>query len=202
VVSGWVISREQKWVTFGERRRLTCYHVVQGAISIEMLNGGTLISDDSIVVEKVDPVHDLASLKVTNAGQGIRFYPLGSDLPTPVDDLWVIGYEAGLQNQTVTVRTTQSGYAKSGRFLDGRTSLFAQRDVDLIPLDALVYRGMSGAPLVFRGRTIGIVSGSLAEGRALAWAIPATYINSASAVSIQRRAGLVKPRSRSMRWSH
>lgn len=169
---------------------LTCYHVVQGAKEIRVISQRQIIPDEAIVVQRIDPSHDLASLTI-HPGYAFESFPISSDVPTTEDDLKVVGYIGGLPHQTVWVRTTQTGYARSGQLVLNGKSPFALPDVSLIPLNMLIYGGMSGSPLIFRGKTIGIVSGSLNEGGSLGWAIPATYITSTSALIVQKRASSV-----------
>ena len=176
----------------GDGLVLTCYHVLQDATTISLINGNRLVSDNAITVEKIDPDHDLATLRVRDAKLHYSYYALGNDSPQPTDEMWILGYIGGLANQTVSVRTTQTGFASSGKFLNGARSVFARSDVQLIPLNTLIYNGMSGAPLLFKGRTIGVVSGSLNEGASLAWAIPVGYLNSPSMQFLGRPAASVK----------
>ena len=159
---------------------LTCYHVVEGATSISLLSGRAMVSDNSITVESVDPDHDLATLRVRDPQLRFTYFPLTNDTPAPADDLWILGYVGGLPNQAIQVHTTQAGFAQSGKILDGAVPVFEDPDVDLIPVNTLMYRGMSGSPLVFGQKTIGVISGSLGEGGTLAWAIPVRYLESAS----------------------
>ena len=172
---------------------LTCYHVVQGATSISIVTDRQLISDEKITVEGINPDEDLAILRVRDPQLSINYFSLNNGSPLPTDPLWVIGYVGGLANQSINVRTTQAGFALSRGFLGPNgNSIFANTDVDLIPINTLIYRGMSGAPLLWNNKVIGVVSGSLNEGGSFAWAIPTKYVGTASMQLVKRRAADVR----------
>src|SRR5262249_22090929 len=54
------------------------------------------------------------------------------------------------------------------------------RDLEVIRFDAVIYGGMSGAPVLRNGRVVGILSGSFDEGGSICWAIPSTALGTYS----------------------
>ncbi len=177
----------------GDGLVLTAYHVVQGATSIEIISNGRLVVDDGVTVETINPDQDLATLSVRDPQLRFGYYPLAVGAPSPNDILWIVGFIAGLPNQSLQVRTTQMGFALSRRFLspDG-SSIFANKGVDIIPINTTIYRGMSGAPLLWNGKAVGVISGSINEGGTFAWAIPTEYLNGSTTQSVHKRAADIK----------
>lgn len=165
---------------------LTAYHVVQNAYAIYVTVDGK--TRDAVEVVAWAPGHDLALLRVLDRqpsadtpslapGTGLG-PPFSLDLP-----LKLIGHPAGwtrvyhLQGELV-----QTGFVPSTSIRDlQQRDLFA-KTINLLPLDVTVYGGLSGAPVLARGQVLGVISGSLNEGRSITWAIPIEHTSELVAV--------------------
>jgi hypothetical protein len=165
-------------------RVLTCYHVIWGAHELKVIVGKQIYS--RIQVEAIDPDHDLASLSIQGLDRSVVFLSPSMDSPLAFKNqtLETYGHPSVLNDQHLLARSTRDEFAKTQEFRNGATGarVFALRDVDLIPLDLTIYGGLSGAPLLFGNRAVGVISGSFQEGGSIAWAIPMKYIGDMKSV--------------------
>ena len=63
-------------------------------------------------------------------------------------------------------------------FNDSEGKGIFKKSINVISIEANIYGGVSGAPLLYGRLVVGIISGSLNEGGTLAWAIPVEYLAS------------------------
>ncbi len=162
----------------------TCYHVIRGASQITVYDalGHVRSQDEQVRVVAIAPALDLALLRVAGRSKRpamLTLHPRPSDI-TPYARLETLGHPSGMKLQHLFGRATQSGYAKSGEVFDIRSKLiFMQKDVDLLLLDITAGVGMSGGPVLWKGKVIGILSGGLGPSepvRAIQWAVPVSYL--------------------------
>src|SRR5262249_37596343 len=109
----------------------------------------------------LDPDHDLALVKV----KGITGKPLVIDDSSNVSlgtEIFAIG------NPVAPEAAFSHGVVTDIRHLPGG---------DLLEITARIANGVSGGPVVDRqGRVVGVVAGTVADGRSLNFAIPAVHI--------------------------
>ncbi len=169
---------------------VTCYHVIQGATAIRVINQGRLLNQP-LTVETIDTTHDLATLRVRSVDHD--YFPIDSAVPSLAGNLRISGYIAGYFDQSVAVQATGSKFGPSGQAANqGRHEIFALQDVGFIALDTPIYNGMSGSPLTQNGRIVGVVSGSNNHGENFAWAIPIKYLNSSSSRLVGKNPNAVR----------
>jgi hypothetical protein len=154
---------------------VTAYHVVYGANHITILtNDGARHENPRILA--LLPQNDLALLRIDAP---TRYFDIESAAPLTEDELIVVANVLGIPNQTISAKSTSNDYVQSTQFSTpaGRRLFSSQFTTRLLPLDVTVYDGMSGAPVIDAdSRVRGILSGSYAEGRGYAWAIPISYV--------------------------
>jgi len=154
---------------------ITAYHVIQGANAIEV-RSEKLGTFTNIRVDSISPDYDLAVLQVLNSGV-TPFVNLEDYAPSNQDDLQVQGYPVGAPYQLIRTSATQPGFVQTSDYNNIRGERLFAWNVQVIPLGAIVFSGMSGGPVIYRNRAIGIVSGSYVQGGSIAWAIPAKYVS-------------------------
>lgn len=158
---------------------VTAYHVVEGATSISIQDAHKGVIDSTgALVRAIDPKRDLAII-VVPALANRKALELKARFPSPKESLRVIGYPRGMPNAVVSARTLRDGAVTSANspFRVSQGPLLVG-DVEVIPLDMTIYGGLSGSPLIdSNDLVVGLVSGSLNEGGAFAWAIPAENIS-------------------------
>jgi hypothetical protein len=158
-------------------RVLTCYHVVHGAKELVVISGNQMYRN--VEIDAVDPDHDLASLTVHGLPPRVAFLQLSRETPKEFfkSPLETFGHPSVISSQHLEVKATRDEFAKSQEFRNpvSDARLFNLRDVDLISIDLTIYGGLSGAPLIWRNRAVGVISGSFQEGGSIAWAIPVKY---------------------------
>jgi Trypsin-like peptidase domain len=154
---------------------ITAYHVIQGANAIEV-RSEKLGTFTNIRVDSISPDYDLAVLQVLNSGV-TPFVNLEDYGPSNQDDLQVQGYPVGAPYQLIRTSATQPGFVQTSDYNNIRGERLFAWNVQVIPLGAIVFSGMSGGPVIYRNRVIGIVSGSYVQGGSIAWAIPAKYVS-------------------------
>jgi hypothetical protein len=166
---------------------LTCYHVIQGATRIRVIVGDNWYTD--VIVKAVSTTHDLATLHIANLRRPLAFIPISkAAAPRTIQNssLDVYGYPATLltTQHKFKAAVTAGSFIKSSipRSQDTLLSLFAIKDVDLIPLVMTLYNGLSGAPVLANGVAVGVLSGSLEQGGSVAWAIPLKYVDAMTPV--------------------
>jgi hypothetical protein len=156
-------------------RIITAYHVVDGAKKIEVSNGQRMFTD--IRVQSVSSVHDIAILQAINSG-ATPYIKLRNSLPRTTDNLEAQGYPLGGLKQTFRdVHPTRDGFVSSLAIIDGEgQAVFNETlPMEVVQLSIVIYRGMSGGPVLDGDEAIGILSGSYQEGGGIAWAIPSKY---------------------------
>jgi S1-C subfamily serine protease len=141
---------------------VTNYHVVEGAIEIEVvMNDGQRLDARAI---GGDFAADLAVLKVD--AEGMPSVPLGdSDQLSLGQDVVALGFALGLEGGPSVTTGIVSGLGRTidagGQGVDPRTY------EDVIQTDAAINPGNSGGPLVdLRGRVVGINTAGVGAGAA------------------------------------
>ena len=168
-------SQGSGFFTSNDGQIVTAYHVIQGANAIEVRNE-KLGTFTNIVVESISPDYDLAVLQVLNSGV-TPFVNLADYAPSIQDDLQVQGYPLGDPYQLIRAYATRPGFVQTRDYNDIRGERLFASNIQVIPLGAIVFPGMSGGPVIYRNRVIGILWGSYAQSGSIAWAIPAKYVN-------------------------
>jgi Trypsin-like peptidase domain len=168
-------SQGSGFFTSNDGKIITAYHVIQGANAIEV-RSEKLGTFTNIRVDSISPDYDLAVLQVLNSGV-TPFVNLEDYGPSNQDDLQVQGYPVGAPYQLIRTSATQPGFVQTSDYNNIRGERLFAWNVQVIPLGAIVFSGMSGGPVVYRNRVIGILSGSYVQGGSIAWAIPAKYVS-------------------------
>jgi hypothetical protein len=168
-------SQGSGFFTSNDGKIITAYHVIQGANAIEV-RSEKLGTFTNIRVESMSPDYDLAVLQVLNSGV-TPFVNLEDYAPSNQDDLQVQGYPVGAPYQLIRTSATQPGFVQTSDYNNIRGERLFAWNVQVIPLGAIVFSGMSGGPVIYRNRVIGILSGSYVQGGSIAWAIPAKYVS-------------------------
>jgi hypothetical protein len=168
-------SQGSGFFTSNDGKIITAYHVIQGANAIEV-RSEKLGTFTNIRVDSISPDYDLAVLQVLNSGV-TPFVNLEDYGPSNQDDLQVQGYPVGAPYQLIRTSATQPGFVQTSDYNNIRGERLFAWNVQVIPLGAIVFSGMSGGPVIYRNRVIGILSGSYVQGGSIAWAIPAKYVS-------------------------
>ena len=161
--------------TSNDGKIITAYHVIQGANAIEV-RSEKLGTFTNIRVDSISPDYDLAVLQVLNSGV-TPFVNLEDYAPSNQDDLQVQGYPVGAPYQLIRTSATQPGFVQTSDYNNIRGERLFDWNVQVIPLGAIVFSGMSGGPVIYKNRVIGILSGSYVQGGSIAWAIPAKFVS-------------------------
>jgi len=158
---------------------LTAYHVVVGAREITVYDQGNVEYSD-VRILALKPQYDLALLEIRGKKRDIFFRQSVPDIPSPSVELKVIGSPRGLPIQIMFGKSTSTGLISSENVnSSNRTAIFNQNidQINILPIDMTIYSGLSGAPILNEeDKLVGLLSGSYNEGRGIAWAIPAEYI--------------------------
>jgi hypothetical protein len=149
--------------------------VIQGSKQLELYRGAIKLTNIRLLAFDAD--WDLAMLSAAlPQGSDQAFVPIGT-IPDKLSKRrgTAVGHPDCKLNFKVAVGFTRDSTIPSKQFFGpGGKEIFAA-DVNLIPIDATVNRGMSGGPVIVEGKVIGIISGTQAEqGRTFGWAIPAS----------------------------
>ena len=168
-------SQGSGFFTSNDGKIITAYHVIQGANAIEV-RSEKLGTFTNIRVDSISPDYDLAVLQVLNSGV-TPFVNLEDYAPSNQDNLQVQGYPVGAPYQLIRTSATQPGFVQTSDYNNIRGERLFAWNVQVIPLGAIVFSGMSGGPVIYRNRVIGILSGSYVQGGSIAWAIPAKYVS-------------------------
>ncbi len=153
---------------------LTNKHVIEGANSIKVvLDDGTTY--DQIEVAGIDPLNDVAFLKIKN-GKDLPTVKLGnSKTITAGQQVIAIGNALGQFQNTIT-----SGIISgTGRVIEAASSDYSSSESlsDMIQTDAAINAGNSGGPLVnAAGEVIGINTATSAEADGIGFAIPISSV--------------------------
>jgi hypothetical protein len=174
-------------------RVLTAYHVVHRASEIQIFDF-EMTPLKNVSIERLLPTRDLALLKVDASNR--PSLSLSSVAPTALTEVRIAGSPRGLPKQTLVGRTTAQGPTNSLALSSATGRRVFSESLDVFPLDITVYNGLSGAPVVSpQGTVVGVLSGSFDEGRGLAWAIPAKYVD-----ELTRSAPITATPSPTFRW--
>lgn len=149
---------------------LTNKHVVNGAAQVSIvMNDGSVHKDVKLV--GVDPLNDLAFLKMTNPSKGIIPAKLGDSSNVQVGQkVLAIGNALGEFKNSVTSGII-SGKGRPITAQDGSVS--GESLENLLQTDASINPGNSGGPLVdLSGRVIGINTAIAADSQGIGFAIP------------------------------
>jgi hypothetical protein len=184
-------SQGSGFFTSNQGQIVTAYHVVEGASAIEV-RSEQLGTFTNIQVDFVSPEYDLAVLKVLNSGV-TPFVRLMDYAPNTQDDLQIHGYPLGDPFQVIRAYPTRAGFVQTQEYNDMRGERLFALNIQVIPLGAIIFSGMSGGPVLYRNQVIGVLSGSYVQGGSIGWAIPVKYLNT------QLQAVNLKP-GRIQRW--
>lgn len=157
---------------------ITAYHVIHGAkkIIVKPRSGS---ASNPVRIKAAYPALDLVLLeieeKVQNASP-LATALLSEDIFTSQDrvSLKIMAYPYQFRTPHSLKGESSRGYTSSSDFVIDNEKIFVS-DIMLIPFDMTVYNGMSGAPVFYKNRIVGILSGSLETGGGIAWAVPLNY---------------------------
>jgi len=151
-------SQGSGFFTSNQGQIVTAYHVVQGASAIEVRSEqrGTFTN---IQVDFISPEYDLAVLKVLNSGE-TPFVRLRDYAPNTQDDLQIQGYPLGDPFQVIRAYSTRAGFVQTQEYNDMRGERLFALNIQVIPLGAIIFSGMSGGPVLYKNQAIGVLSGS------------------------------------------
>lgn len=151
---------------------MTNKHVVDGAsdVSVVMQSGDTY---DNVQVVGVDPLNDVAFLKLKNV-TGLPAVTLGDSKTIRIGQSVVaIGNALGQYQNTVTSGIVSGTGRPVIASSDGTSGGDAESLTDLIQTDAAINSGNSGGPLLnLKGQVIGINTAVSTEGQGIGFAIP------------------------------
>jgi hypothetical protein len=155
---------------------LTAYHVIQGAATVEIhVSSGKPCANPRIV--GYDEHRDLAHLRCVPApGSTVATLPIEDRFePLPLEGGVIYGHPNATANQRFRADFPSARVLKSDKyFIGGGSSPFTGPPFDLITLNAVLEQGMSGGPVIYKGKVIGVVSGGQQPGgQQRGWAIPA-----------------------------
>ena len=132
-------------------RILTCYHVIEGAKRLIILDGRGWYGSDDITVVSIAPEYDLAVLQVRNAVQPVPVIPISTASPAEFAHATLQAYghpvvlgETPKSSRIETQAITDSFRPSSAiRSPDTHIALF-RSNIDIIPLAMpAIYRGDS-----------------------------------------------------------
>ncbi|MCL2094866.1 trypsin-like peptidase domain-containing protein [Candidatus Saccharibacteria bacterium] len=150
---------------------LTNKHVIEGSRRVAVVVNGEDMYDDVTVVG-VDPLNDVAFLKINGGGNNFRPAPFGDSQSLMIgQQVIAIGNSLGLFANSVTAGVISG----MGRSINASTSggTHAERLTDMIQTDAAINQGNSGGPLVNAGgQVVGINTAVSVEGQGIGFAIP------------------------------
>lgn len=154
---------------------VTAYHVIHGATKITAYTSDGANHPD-IAISYIAPDWDLAVLRILNYHGPTDYLSFDDRVPTPSENLTIIGYPRGLPRQQIQARSTSAQYLSSDSLRNSEGRRLLNKTFDVVPLDGTIYSGMSGAPVIGQNGVLGILSGSFDEGGTIAWMIPAKYL--------------------------
>jgi len=161
---------------------LTCYHVIVGVGKLVVVANGEWYRN--VLVTAIAPDYDLATLQVQGLRDKVPFLAAVPEDPAILQNrqlkLWGNpSYRRGAHPEASRffATTTSQNYVRAGSYRDPSNNkpLFA-RDIDLISVGAIIYKGVSGGPAVDGTRAVGVLSGSINEGGTEGWLIPMKYL--------------------------
>lgn len=155
----------------------TAYHVIEGAGRIYVR---TNYGHGEARVIRFDESIDLAVLKLQPLGKPWPYLQIG-ETPDPLRGTAgvAVGHPGNKLNFSVPVYFTREPYP-SEQWISGGNYIFRRVGLYLLPLDGAIEQGMSGGPVIVRGRVVGVISGSERGTGAgeFGWAIPASHLGS------------------------
>jgi hypothetical protein len=154
---------------------LTAYHVVQGAISLDVYTSSGIRCLAPALVA-YDEHRDLAELRCKPEQGTILFLQIQENFePLPLEGGVIYGHPNGKLNQRTPVAFPIERVLRSDHYFVGAgEEIFAEPPQDLIEIQAVLEPGMSGGPVLLQGKALGVVSGSQGPGGLQqGWAIPA-----------------------------
>lgn len=158
---------------------VTAYHVVMGADSIEIIDGGNKYED--IVVEAASGSHDLVLLRIEDSDLRSRAVPM-QGVPTSSVRVFspatVVAYPHNSAQPHTFLANPTKRYGDSSKGLRDRESRsYFYENIRVATYDLTIFSGMSGAPVFEGGEIVAVVSGSITEGGSLVWAVPLFYLS-------------------------
>ena len=170
---------------------LTCYHVIRGAREIRIQYRPDRSKRPQwfvdVLVQSYSPEHDLATLQARDLTEAMPFLRPAGETPSWKEgqEMATYGSPDGLSYSRLEVRPLHDGYRLSQEIRTREQgAIFGIKDVNLVLLEATSYGGMSGGPVLFAGRCVGVFSGSKNEGGAIGWAIPCLYAAPGRMISV------------------
>ena len=157
---------------------MTCYHVIEGARRIDVIDrNGKIYRDISVL--GFSPLHDIAKIRIKNAEESFPTLSIISDSPDKFPDELKLCEAIMLTNLakfkplpvTIITDLNKAIYLEE-LFKERDTFSPAGQQVRLYGIHANVQGGMSGSPVLYYGKVLGILSGSKTEGTDFAWIIP------------------------------
>ncbi len=166
---------------------LTAYHVVRRAQQIEIWHGDEHYTQ--IRVENAYPGYDTVILRIVDERKS------GVPLPTPIHQETTFDWDRTSKVSTAGFvwkfegvdrfkgDLTRDAIVSSMVIKDSNNHNIFNHDIAVALVDLTVYSGMSGAPVFYQDRLIGVLSGSVArtvdqEGRDVSWVIPISIVES------------------------
>ncbi len=154
----------------GEGNLLTCYHSVKDADRITVHYRG---NSYPARVSRIAAKHDLAMLSVEASGQ-VPFISLYGGPPDAAmgSELLVIGHALGMNSLQTTARLAKGEWQQSELFRAPNGVRLFSPGTPLLILEArAIHDGMSGAPVLYGERALGVLCGSVSTGGDIAWAM-------------------------------
>lgn len=176
-------SQGSGFFTSNHGQIVTAYHVIEGASAIEVRNE-QLGTFTNVQVGFISPQYDIAVLQVLNSGV-TPFVTLADYAPGIHDDLQVQGYPLGDPYQLIRAYATRPGFVQTKEYNDMRGERLFSLNIQVIPLGAIIFSGMSGGPVIYKNQVVGILSGSYVQGGSIAWAIPTKYVSQCKPVNLK-----------------
>ncbi len=166
---------------------LTAYHVIRGATKIKVRDAQENWYHN-LSIDYIAPDYDLAVLQINDSVGKKPFLDISFRIPPPSEQLNIIGYPRDLPRQHIYARSTSNQLLDSFALRTSSGKRIFKENIQVIPLDVLIYGGMSGAPVIGKhSKVLGVLSGSLAEGGAIAWAIPSKHSNVKNYIKLGKR---------------
>ena len=177
-------SQGSGFFTTNSGQIVTAYHVVEGASAIEVRSDqlGKLFTN--IQVAYVSPDYDIAVLQVLNSGE-TPFAPLSDYAPSIRDDLQIQGYPLGNPYSLLRGYPARDGFVQTKEYNDMQGFKLFALNIQVIQLGGIIFKGMSGGPVMYGNKVIGILSGSYVQGGTIAWAIPTKYFRQLQPVNLK-----------------
>lgn len=170
---------------------LTCYHVVHGARKITVFSAPGKTSPD-VLVEAVAPERDLAILRLRKVPDQLKWLPVVAQKPPHLGGMTfsIYGWIQGLDQQAMKATATSDHPEPAEKLILPGAAKTAS-SLTIIPLQLAVTHGISGGPVVFSGKVIGVMAGTDPGQGQLSWAIPVSQSDLQTMETIHRQPDLV-----------